>query len=64
MRTRPQSNERKLFLSLTEKGMALKEQALNVPGQMHGCIDLPADELMQLKYLLDKALSRMGRTRT
>ncbi len=64
VRTRPQSNERKLFLSLTEKGMALKEQALNVPGQMHGCIDLPADELMQLKYLLDKALSRMGRTRT
>ena len=57
-------SERKLFLSLTEKGMALKEQALKVPGQMHGCIDLPAEELMQLKYLLDKALSRMGRTRT
>lgn len=64
VRTHPQSRERKLFLSLTEKGAALKERALDVPGQMNGCIDLPAEELMQLKYLLDKALSRMGRTRT
>jgi len=64
VRTHPESRERKLFLSLTEKGAALKERALDVPGQMNGCIDLPAEELMQLKYLLDKALSRMGRTRT
>jgi len=64
VRTRPESNERKLFLSLTEKGMALKERAPEVPMQMKGCIDLPTEELMQLKYLLDKALSRMRRTRT
>jgi len=31
---------------------------------MNGCIDLPTEELMQLKTLLDKALTRMGRTRT
>ena len=64
VRTHPESKERKLFLSLTEKGMALRERALDVPGQMHGCIDLPTEELMQLKTLLDKALTRMGRTRT
>ena len=64
VRTHPQSRERKLFLSLTEKGMALRDRALEVPEQMHGCIDLPTEELMQLKTLLDKALSRMGRTRT
>ncbi len=64
VRTHPESRERKLFLSLTEKGTALRERALEVPGQMNGCIDLPAEELMQLKTLLDKALSRMGRTRT
>lgn len=64
VRTHPQSRERKLFLSLTEKGKELRERALAVPGQMDGCIDLPAEELMQLKYLLDKALVKMGRTRT
>ena len=64
VRTHPESNDRKRFLSLTEKGKALRERALDVPGQMKGCIDLPTEELMQLKYLLDKALSRMGRTRT
>ena len=64
VRTHPESRERKLFLSLTEKGMALRDRALEVPEQMHGCIDLPTEELMQLKTLLDKALSRMGRTRT
>ena len=64
VRTHPRSGERKLFLSLTEAGMALREKALDVPGQMNGCIDLPTEELAQLKTLLDKALSRMGRTRT
>ena len=64
VRTHPRSRERKLFLSLTEEGMARRERALEGPEQMHGCIDLPTEELMQLKTLLDKALSRMGRTRT
>ena len=64
VRTHPENRERKLFLSLTEEGMALRERALEVPGQMNGCIDLPMEELVQLKYLLDKALSKMGRTRT
>ena len=64
VRTRPESKERKLFLSLTEEGKALRESALDVPGQMRGCIHLPTEELKQLKTLLDKALSGMGRTRT
>jgi len=64
VRTRPESKERKLFLSLTEEGKALRERALDVPGQMRGCIHLPTEELKQLKTLLDKALSGMGRTRT
>ena len=58
-RIRPDSNERKLYLSLTEKGEALKEQAVAVPQAMTGCIDLPEEELIQLKYLLDKALNKM-----
>lgn len=58
-RIRPDSNERKLFVSLTEKGEALKEKATAVPIAMRGCIDLSPEELIQLKYLLDKALSKM-----
>ena len=62
-RSRPEDNERRLLLTLTEAGEALREQALSVPEAMRGCIDLPPEELLQLKHLLDKALSRMGRTR-
>ena len=58
-RVRPDDNERKLFISLTEKGEAMKEQALDVPKAMNGCIDLPENELKELRRLLDKAVSGM-----
>ena len=58
-RVRPDDNERKLFISLTEKGEAMKEQALDVPKAMNGCIDLPENELKELKRLLDKVVSGM-----
>lgn len=58
-RARLEGNKRKLFLSLTEAGEALKDRAIEVPEAMRGCIDLPEEELLQLKSLLDKALVRM-----
>jgi len=58
-RIRPESNERKLFLSLTEQGQALREKALAVPTAMQGCLDLEPEEMLLLKKLLDKALIRM-----
>ena len=58
-RTRPDGNERKLFLALTDEGEALKERAIGVPAEMQGCIDLPEEELSELKRLLDKALAGM-----
>ena len=58
-RVRPESNERKLFLSLTEQGQALREKALAVPTAMQGCLDLEPEEMLLLKKLLDKALIRM-----
>ncbi len=60
-RVRPDNNERKLILSLTETGKALKDKAVKVPETMRGCINLPDEELLQLKQLLDKALSQMDR---
>lgn len=58
-RIRPENNERKLFLSLTEQGEALKEKAKAVPAAMRGCIPLEREELTLLKSLLDQALIRM-----
>ncbi len=58
-RIRPASNERKLFIELTETGEALKDEAVKVPEAMEGCLDLPLEDLIQLKTILDKALNRM-----
>ncbi len=62
-RIRPEENERILFITLTESGEALKEEAANVPYSMKDCIDLLDEELWELKELLDKALLKIRRTR-
>ena len=59
-RIRPKSNERKLFLKLTPDGEALRQKALAVPAEMSGCIQMPEEELLQLRELLNKALNNMG----
>ena len=58
-RTRLESNERKLFLDLTENGRTMKQQAKAVPVAMQDCIPLEKDELHMLKSLLCKAVERM-----
>ncbi len=58
-RSRLESNERKLLISLTKEGEMLKEKAVSVPDEMQGCIPLSQAELQQLKALLDKALTDM-----
>ena len=59
LRSRPDGNERKLLVSLTETGERLKERATAVPYAMTGCLDLTQTELVQLKALLNKALTGM-----
>ena len=63
-RISPESSERKLYLDLTEKGRAMKRQAEEVPGAMRGCIPLETEELLTLKSLLCKAVTRMHETET
>lgn len=58
-RIRPEGNERKLYLSLTEQGLALEEKAQEVPAAMEGCVRLSEEELLQLRSLLNKALLAM-----
>lgn len=62
-RIRPESNERKLYLSLTEKGDALRDRAKQVPSAMQGCIPLSEDERIVLKNLLERALAGMDMDR-
>ena len=58
-RERPGNNERKLLLTLTESGEALREKAKSVPEAMQGCIPLSDHELISLKGLLCRALAGM-----
>lgn len=58
-RIRPDNNERKLSLTLTEKGEALKAKAVEVPTAMQGCIPLSEEELYSLRDLLNRALAGM-----
>ncbi len=58
-RIRPETNERKLFVELTEAGDALRDRAIEVPCEMEGCLNLAQDEQRQLKKLLDKAIIKM-----
>lgn len=58
-RLRPESNERKLLIRLTPEGEALKQKALTVPAAMQACIQMPKEELLLLRELLNKALQSM-----
>ena len=58
-RIRPENNERKLFISLTKEGEALKDRAVNVPVAMQGCIPMPGEKLIMLRDLLNQALECM-----
>ena len=59
-RIRPDNNERKLFLTLTEEGEALKEKAVMIPEAMKGCIPLAEEDMVLLRDLLTRALAGMG----
>lgn len=57
-RRRSEEDERVLIVEITEKGEALKEQALSVPGRIAGCISLEPQEAMELYRILYKILGR------
>ena len=58
-RTRPESNERKLYVSLTEKGEALKREAVGIPRTISGILDLTPEETATLRGLLNKVFKSM-----
>lgn len=56
IRKRSKEDERILIVSITEQGEKLKEQAVKIPSQMAGCVNLSKEEALQLYQLLYKML--------
>ena len=56
-RRRAERDRRELRVALTERGAALRDEALAVPQGMAGCVDLSADEAAELYRLLYKVLA-------
>ena len=56
-RRRSREDERSLIVSLTEKGEALREQAVEIPAKVTGGLRLPQEDVQALYRLLNKMLS-------
>ena len=55
-RERSKEDERNLFITLTEEGLALKDKALPIPYEMVKCIDMSEEEKTTLYHLLYRVL--------
>lgn len=55
-RNRSKKDERVLIVSITEKGKKLKDEALSVPAQIHGCFSISQEEAKELYTLLHKLM--------
>lgn len=58
IRQRSMTDERNVMVSITEAGHRLKEEAVGIPEQMAGCINLEKEEAALLYQLLTKMLLR------
>lgn len=59
-RIRSKEDERNLIVSLTKKGEALRDQALDIPGQLSNCIDMEPEKITQLYALLHELLDKLS----
>lgn len=55
-RSRSEQDERVLIVKITEDGDSLKEKAVNIPQKIASCVNLNAEEAIQLHSLLQKIL--------
>ncbi|WP_407397398.1 MarR family winged helix-turn-helix transcriptional regulator [Treponema sp.] len=59
-RVRSKTDERFLVVTITEKGMALREKAVDIPAKIGACVQIPKEEAVQLYATLRKMLSQFG----
>jgi DNA-binding MarR family transcriptional regulator len=58
-RERSKSDERNLIVSITDRGDALKDDAVDIPTQMGSCVNLTSEEAQQLYRILYKLLGEL-----
>ena len=58
-RCRCKVDERVVYVALTEKGWALREQVKDIPAKVGECITLPQEDAYELYRLLHKLLDTM-----
>ncbi|MBQ4496954.1 MAG: MarR family transcriptional regulator [Spirochaetaceae bacterium] len=59
-RERSQADERVVNITITEKGLSLREKAVSIPAQMSGCMKITKEEAQTLYSLLYKILRQTG----
>ena len=55
-RIRSSKDERNLNVTITEKGLNLRDEALNIPGKIANCIDISKEEAEKLYSIIYKIL--------
>ncbi len=56
LRKRGKEDERVVYISLTDKGRKLKEEAVHIPEKMASCVTLPSEDALKLYEVLYKLL--------
>lgn len=59
-RERSPKDERNVYIRLTERGLALRDEALAVPRQIGSCISLSPEEAVFLRDTLNKILHQLS----
>lgn len=59
-RERSQTDERVVNITITEKGLSLREKAVSIPAQMSDCVKITKEEAQTLYSLLYKILRQTG----
>lgn len=57
-RVRSKTDERFLVVTVTEKGMALREKAVEIPAKIGSCVQISKEEAVQLYSTLRKLLTQ------
>ena len=58
-RSRSLADERNLIVSITDKGLKLRDKALNIPVEMTKCVDLEEEEAKTLYVITNKILNNI-----